>query len=274
MKINFGFSPCPNDTFMFEAIVNNRIDTGGLKFDYHLEDVEQLNIWAKEGRLTLTKLSFATFLQVIEEYQLLNVGSALGHNCGPLLITAGTVDIDIEDLCIAIPGYNTTANHLLSFAYPKANTRKEFLFCEIEDKVLAKEMDAGLIIHENRFTYKEKGLKKIIDLGEYWEKQTGSPIPLGGIAVKRELPSDIKLEIETILSKSIEYAFKNPNKGINYIRQHAQEMDEDVMRSHIDLYVNEYSRNIGVKGKEAIRVLAQQYFGRTISDIEIEDYFV
>jgi 1,4-dihydroxy-6-naphthoate synthase len=257
-KLSLGFSPCPNDCFIFDAIVNNRIDLEGLSFDIRMEDVETLNKCAIEGELDCTKLSFHAFAHLSNTYQLLNSGSALGFNCGPLLISKREISNDeilSNQIKIAIPGKLTTANFLLSIAFPKANQKKEMLFSEIENAVLNNEVDAGLIIHENRFTYEQKGLKKIIDLGEYWENLIHAPIPLGGIVIKRELSFEIKQKVDRIIKKSVQYAFSHPEDSMVFIKQNAQEMDPKVMQQHIKLYVNEFSLDLGDTGKNAVELM-------------------
>ncbi len=259
MKISIGFSPCPNDTFIFDAMVHGKIDTEGLAFEPVMADVEALNRMAFEGRLEVTKLSFHAWGHCLDRYVLLDAGSALGNNCGPLLISRRPAALeDVADRPIAIPGRYTTANFLLSLALPRARNRKEYLFSEIEDAVLAGEADFGLIIHENRFTYRQKGLHKVIDLGEFWEQRTGMPIPLGGIVVRRDLPKGLQAKINRVMRRSVEWAFAHPEETMPFVRAHAQEMDEEVMKSHIGLYVTEYTRDLGDKG----RVAVQQLFDR------------
>lgn len=256
MQLTFGFSPCPNDTFMFEPIVSGRVDLSGTKFDIHLADVEQLNKAALECRWDVTKLSFNAYTRLYTKYQLLTAGSALGNNCGPLLISREKLTKqDVSRLRIAIPGYHTTAYLLLKYAFPQDLDTVEFVFSDIENAVLDGRADAGLIIHENRFTYQDRGLYKIADLGEIWEQSTGYPIPLGGIAVRRDLPEDVKKLVNTIVSNSIVYAFDHPGSGREFIRKNAQEMNDKVMQAHIDLYVNEYSKNIGTAGRAAVEKL-------------------
>ena len=255
--IKIGFSPCPNDTFIFDALVNNRIDTGNLQFEPILEDVQTLNLWALEGKLSVTKLSYGVLPLVLDNYNLLNSGSALGRGVGPLLITKEDIlQSNIEEMQIAIPGENTTANLLFSSAYPDAKNKVFLRYDEIEGFVLQGK-GLGVIIHENRFTYSDKGLKKVRDLGEFWEDKTGYPIPLGGIAVKKSIPVQIQQLVDTLIRKSIEYAFSNYPAINDYVRSHSQEMNEDVMRKHIDLYVNEYSVNLGSEGIEAVKMLLE-----------------
>lgn len=252
-KLTLGFSPCPNDTFIFDAMVNGRIDLGNVEVEVVLADVEELNRMALEGKLDVTKISYNAYSQVHYRYQLLNSGSALGNNCGPLVISKRQLSEDeLKTASIAIPGQYTTANFLMSFAYPEAPNKQEFLFSEIESAVTDGKVDAGVIIHENRFTYQEKGLVKIADLGEVWEEQTGFPIPLGGIAIHRRVRPDIRQKFDLLLRQSVQFAFDNPDASKDYVSCHAQEMSEEVMRSHINLYVNDFSLDLGEKGKAAI----------------------
>lgn len=259
MELRLGFSTCPNDTFIFDALVHHKIDTEGLNFEILLADVEELNKAAFEHQIDITKLSYHAYAYVSNNYTLLDSGSALGNNNGPLLISKFKIYPDeIDDLNIAIPGKYTTANLLLSIAYPNALYKKEYLFSDIEEAVLSNEVDAGLIIHENRFTYESKGLLKIMDLGEFWEDKTNLPIPLGGIVVNKKLAMDIQLKINRLIRKSIEYAYENPESSLGFIKQYAQEMNPEVMRKHIALYVNEYSLDLGEKGKSAIATLYKE----------------
>jgi len=263
MKLTLGFSPCPNDTFIFDALTHGKIDTEGLTFDVFFDDVETLNQKAMRGELDVTKLSFHAFAYVVEKYALLNAGSALGFGVGPLLICKkeniekihSHLTSHISHLKIGIPGKYTTANFLLGVAYPQLQDKREMVFSDIEDALLNDEIDLGLIIHENRFTYQDKGLHKVMDLGNYWEEKTSCAIPLGGIVVNRKLPIDVQQKINRLIRKSVEFAFANPKSAIEFIRQHAQEMDEAVMYKHIDLYVNQYSIDLGLEGKKAIDTL-------------------
>lgn len=244
--------------FIFDAIVNQRIDLEGLEFSVRLADVEALNEAAFAEEVDVTKLSFHAYAYCIDSYVLLDAGSALGSNCGPLLISKRSIsgaEVAAGKLRIAIPGKFTTANFLLGLAFPQARDKTAILFSDIEPRVLDGSYDAGLIIHENRFTYESKGLKKIIDLGEYWEQETGAPIPLGGIVIRRSLPEDVKRRVNRVLRRSVEYAFANRSASLPYVREHAQEMSEDVMYRHIDLYVNQYSIDLGAEGRRAVEVL-------------------
>ena len=261
MTLSLGFSPCPNDCFMFDAIVNRRIDLEDLEFSIRMADVEALNKAAFAGETDVTKLSYHAYAYCTREYVLLDAGSALGRNCGPLLISKRSIalnEVAAGTLAIAIPGRYTTANFLLGLAFPAALNRTELLFSDIETAVLDGRFDAGLIIHENRFTYAAKGLKKIIDLGEFWEGETGAPIPLGGIVVNRSLPGEVQRAVNRVLRRSVEYAFAHRAASLPFVREHAQEMSEDVMYRHIDLYVNEYSIDLGVEGKRAVELLFER----------------
>ena len=259
MKITIGFSPCPNDTFIFDALVHNDIDTEGLEFDPVLADVETLNGWAAEGKLDVSKLSFPALFQQTNQYVILTAGSALGKGVGPLLIAKNPAAVpSMAHATIAIPGENTTANFLLGLAYPQLQNKEEMVFSDIEQKLIDGEIDLGLIIHENRFTYQDKGLKKVKDLGEYWEEKNNCAIPLGGIVIKRALPLEIKQTVNQLIRQSVEYAFANPKSALPFIKAHAQEMEESVMYKHIDLYVNKYSIDLGIEGKKAIEVLFKQ----------------
>ncbi|MCU1384980.1 MAG: 1,4-dihydroxy-6-naphthoate synthase [Acidobacteria bacterium] len=258
MTLSLGFSPCPNDCFMLDAIVNQRIDLEGLAFTPRLADVEALNQAAFAGEADVTKLSYHAYAYCTDNYVLLDAGSALGRNCGPLLISKRPIaqdEVAGGGLRLAIPGRYTTANFLLGLAFPKAQDKTALLFSEIETALQDERFDAGLIIHENRFTYAAKGLKKIIDLGEYWEQATGAPIPLGGIVIKRSLPDEVKRRVNRVLRRSVEYAFAHRTASLGYVRAHAQEMSDEVMYKHIDLYVNEYSVELGPEGRRAVELL-------------------
>ncbi len=256
--LSLGFSPCPNDTFIFDALVNGKLATEGIDINVHMADVAELNKGALEGSLDITKLSYHALGYVLDKYELLHAGSALGNNCGPLLIAKRELDLsEVAGLKIAIPGKLTTANFLLSLAFPDAQNKEEMIFSEIEEAVLEGKVDAGLIIHENRFTYQERGLKKIIDLGEYWESETQLPIPLGGIVIRRALPLEVKQQMNELIKQSVQAAFENPNDTLSYVGQYAQEMDTKVMMQHIDLYANKYSIDLGEMGRKAIQYLFQ-----------------
>jgi len=256
MKLTLGFSPCPNDTFIFDAMVHGRIDTEGLEFDYFLADVEELNRRAFTGETDITKMSFFAYAFAARDYLILDAGSAIGHRNGPLLISKKELDVTkLSEAHIAIPGIHTTANLLFSIAWPEALNKTEYLFSDIEQAILNEEVDAGLIIHETRFTYFRKGLRKIADMGEYWEKLTGLPIPLGTIAVNRRIPEEVTKKVNRIIRRSLDYAYHDSLASYDFVRENAQEMDSSVMNNHIKLFVNKFTLNLGAEGKKAITEL-------------------
>jgi len=256
MKLTLGFSPCPNDTFLFDALVHGKIDTEGLEFSVVLGDVEELNQRAFAGELDITKLSYHAYAYALSDYVLLNAGSALGRNCGPLLIGRKSLSTaEVEAGTIAIPGKFTTANFLLSLAYPNATKKEAVLFSEIEELVATGEKTTGLIIHESRFTYAEKGLVKIQDLGEFWESETGLPIPLGGIVIRRTIDLATQQKVNRVLARSVRYARQFPKQTMDYVRPHAQEMEDKVMLQHINLYVNDFTEDLGLAGRKAVQKL-------------------
>lgn len=260
MKLTLGFSPCPNDTFIFDALVNKKIDTEGLEVEPVLEDVQTLNEWALQGQLDITKISYGVLPLIIKDYIVLNAGGALGKGVGPLFITRNDGEVKpVEEMTIAVPGEQTTAHMLFSLAYPQARKKKFLLFSEIEDAILNGQVDAGVIIHENRFTYQHKGLLKLADLGEYWEATTSNPIPLGGIVIKRNIDPVLQRRADSLIRKSLEYSFAHYPVVTDYVKQHAQEMSEAVMRQHIDLYVNDYSLDLGPDGRSAVKKFLDIY---------------
>ncbi|MBL7751707.1 MAG: 1,4-dihydroxy-6-naphthoate synthase [Chitinophagaceae bacterium] len=259
MKLTLGFSPCPNDTFIFDALVNQLIPDENISLNPVLEDVETLNQWAFEGKLDITKLSFATAFQVADQYRLLNSGAALGKGVGPLLVSKRPIALDLVPNCrIAIPGVHTTANLLLSYACPEATNKKPYLFSTIEEAVLHEEVDLGVLIHENRFTYAERGLHRVADLGEIWEEKMNLPIPLGGIFIKRSLGEELALKMESLIRSSLQYSIDRWPRISDYVQCHAQAMSEEVMRQHIQLYVNHFSMDLGEEGRKAIEVLMKE----------------
>jgi 1,4-dihydroxy-6-naphthoate synthase len=259
MKLTLGFSPCPNDTFIFDAMVNGLVGTKGITFEYVMEDVETLNKWAEQDKLDITKLSYNTFIHTADKYALLHSGSALGEGVGPLLVSARPLDLNaIENLKIAVPGLHTTANLLLSLAFPEAKNKTALVFSEIEDAVLGGDFDAGLIIHEGRFTYEKKGLIKLADLGDWWEQATGAAIPLGGIVMRRRFDGELCAAVDGIIKDSLAYSWKRYPELSPFITANAQEMEEEVMRKHIQLYVNDYTTDLGDKGRRAITTLFEK----------------
>ena len=255
MKLSLGISPCPNDTYIFDAMLHGKIDTEGLEITPRLEDVETLNHLAIEGSLDITKVSYGVVFQLINQYMILEAGSALGKGVGPLFVSKNIEDekeIDPSKISVALPGINTTAHLLFSLAYPEIKNKTFVPFHVIEDMVLTGAVDAGVIIHENRFTYQQKGLKKISDLGDVWEKRTGAPIPLGGILVRRSFDLELSTKINRVINRSLAYANENPHALPSFVTENAQEMSEEVMRNHIGLYVNEFSLALGKEGRLAV----------------------
>ncbi len=272
MTFTLGFSPCPNDTFIFDALVNKKIDTEGFDFEPALNDVQTLNELALQSGLDITKISYGVLPLVDENYHLLNAGGALGKGVGPLLIAKKEIPLNgITSATIAIPGKNTTANLLFSLAFPQSTKKQYMLFSMIEEAVLNGSVDAGVIIHENRFTYRQKGLVKLIDLGEYWESETRSPIPLGGIVIRKSFEPVIGQKVDRLIRRGIEYAFGNYPMIPEYVKKHSQEMDEHVMRQHIDLYVNNYSLDLGEDGKLAVSHLLEIYHKLEQEKTPLED---
>lgn len=256
MKLTLGFSPCPNDTFIFDAMVHGRVDTEGLEFDYFLADVEELNRLAFKGEVDITKMSYHAYAYAAKDYFILDSGSALGWKSGPLLISRRPVDEEeISKLRIAIPGLYTTANLLFSIAWPDAKDKKEYLFSDIEEVLLKDKADLGLIIHETRFTYQIKGLMKVADMGEYWRNLTNLPIPLGTIAVNRSLPEEVALKVNRIVRRSLEYAYQDAIASYDFITRNAAEMNPDVINNHIKLFVNEFTMELGNEGRRAVEKL-------------------
>ncbi len=255
-ELTLGFSPCPNDTFMFYPLVHGLVDTAGLRYQERLEDVETLNQLALKGELDVSKVSYHALGHIRDEYALLRSGSALGRGCGPLLVAADRIDpADLRGRTIAVPGRYTTAKLLLRLFDPTLDNFLVMPFNEIMDAVLTGQADAGLIIHESRFTYQGFGLHKLVDLGEWWEAETGLPIPLGGIVARRSLRMDTISAIERALRSGVEYARTHPVEAVHYIREHAQEISEDVCAAHIALYVNDFSTELGEEGERAVSEL-------------------
>jgi 1,4-dihydroxy-6-naphthoate synthase len=256
MKLTLGISPCPNDTFIFDALVNGEVDTGALLFDVVLEDVQTLNEWALAGRLDVSKVSYGVVPAIAGEYVVLSSGGALGHGVGPLLVARpGVQAFQPESMTVAIPGRDTTAHLLFSLAHPTARNKEFLVFSEIEEAVLGGRVDAGVIIHEGRFTYAARGLAKLLDLGEHWERKTGAPVPLGAIVARRTLDPGVRREVDGLVRASVERALARRPLISDYVKRHAQEMDESVMRQHVELYVNEHSVELGVSGRRAVERL-------------------
>ncbi|MCD6346105.1 MAG: 1,4-dihydroxy-6-naphthoate synthase [Bacteroidales bacterium] len=256
MKIRIGFSTCPNDTYIFDALINGRIESDGLIFDPFLADVEELNEMAIKGELDVTKLSYHAYGHVSHIYTVLNSGSALGWGNGPLVVSRVPVQADqLDNLKIAIPGELTTANYLMAIAYPRARRKQAYLFSDIESVVLSGEADVGVLIHENRFTYGERGLHFVMDLGAFWEKKTSFPIPLGGIVAHRRLTLIIRQKIQSLIRESLLYARDNPKAPVSYVKKYAQNLREDILEKHIATFVTDYSLSLGTTGHQAIMKL-------------------
>jgi 1,4-dihydroxy-6-naphthoate synthase len=259
MQLSLAISPCPNDTFSFYHLLHSAESNQPFTLHTAFADIEALNRDLLIGKHDVSKASFGLIPKISDAYQILDSGAALGFGCGPLLIAKNEIPLDqISKLKIAIPGINTTANRLLNLAFGEITSSVEIVFSEIEEAVSARKVDAGLIIHESRFTYAAKGLKKIIDLGQWWEEQFAVPVPLGCIVVRRSLPEEVKSQIQREIAESIEKAFLNPQSTMHFVEQNAQEMEHAVMQQHIDLYVNRYSISLGEQGRSAVRMLLQQ----------------
>lgn len=273
--LTLGFSPCPNDTFIFDALVNGHIDTGGLRFQPVLEDVQTLNEWAKQGRLDISKISYGVLPKIAHRYRVLQSGGALGQGVGPLLINnqlaVGSwqeIQSLVNESVIAIPGEDTTAHFLFSQAFPAA-AHKVFLRFDAIEQFVADGKGLGVIIHENRFTYQQKGLHKVIDLGDYWEQSTGFPIPLGGIVMQRRFDTALQQQVDHLIRQSLQHAFAHYPTVTDYVRCHAQEMSDEVMRQHIQLYVNDFSVQLGPAGKQAVLQMMQTLAGSPPAEAQL-----
>ena len=264
-EFEIGFSPCPNDTFIFDALVNHKIDTKGYTFKVHLQDVQTLNEWAIAGKLPISKISYGVWPLVKNNYALLNSGGALGKGVGPLLVYKQDKTLpdgrpNTSTMRVAIPGVNTTAHLLFSLAFPNVTNKEYLVFNEIENAVLNGKVDAGVIIHENRFTYANKGLSKWMDLGTYFEETFNAPIPLGGIIARNNINANEIAIVDDLIKQSVQYAFANSYDILpDYVKCHSQEMSEQVMRQHIDLYVNDFTIDMGDTGRKAIAQLEKTF---------------
>jgi len=263
-NITLAFSPCPNDTFIFDALVHEKIDTEGLHFDYCMQDVETLNQAAFGGQYDVSKLSFHAFYHVLSTYACLTSGSALCDNFGPVLIgKKGHKKHDIEKLTVAVPGMYTSAALIFNHFF-KAQALVPFLFSDIEQIVLDGKADLGIIIHENVFTYEEKGLVEVVNLGKLWSSAYKMPIPLGCIAVKRSLPTDIQLKINRLIRKSIAFAFENPLSSRDFVKQNAVNLSDRIIKKHIETYVNHYSIELNADAKKVIQFLYEDLLKKRI----------
>jgi 1,4-dihydroxy-6-naphthoate synthase len=256
MKLTVAISPCPNDTYIFYGLISGKIKIPNIEFEFHFLDIEALNLSVLQNQFNLCKISFAVAPQIATNYDLLSSGSALGKGCGPLLITHNKLPFSLKnEHKVALPGEHTTARFLFNYFYPEHSNVEFLIFSSIEKKLVDKTYDAGVIIHESRFTYQQKGLNEVLDLGSEWEKKLNLPIPLGGIAIAKNLSDDIKSEINAAIRKSIEYADSNFEEALAFCSKYAQEMNREVMLEHIKLYVNNFSKELGVDGKNAISKL-------------------
>ena len=256
-QLDIAFSTCPNDTFIFHAMLHDCIDTGNLLFIPHMHDVEALNQKAFSKTFHISKLSFYAYLKLRQSYEVLDAGSALGYGCGPLLVGRNT-DLSLPEAKIAVPGEYTTAYLLLKLWHPEIRNVEITRFDNILEGVQIGRYDAGLIIHEGRFIYPEYDCVEIIDLGKWWEDKTSLPIPLGCIALRKESPYiDLKSDIESVIRKSVEYGFQNRDASREFVKLHAREMEDPVIDGHIDLYVNNFTLSLGDTGKKAIQTLEE-----------------
>jgi 1,4-dihydroxy-6-naphthoate synthase len=256
MNLSMAYSPCPNDTSMFHDVAAGLLADAGYEISVHLHDVETLNQLALNATFDITKISFYTYLLVRQHYQLLNSGAALGFGCGPLLVSRSPVaPVDITRCRIAIPGKLTTAHLLLQLWAPEARQKIFVPYDRVMDLLRTGEADCGILIHESRFVYQQAGLTCIADLGQWWEQQTGQPIPLGCIVARKTLGNTVISEVERLLRQSIIHSRAHPEESAQYVREHAREIDEVVMKQHIDMFVTDFSVDLGETGHKAIAVL-------------------
>ncbi len=259
MNFSLAISTCPNDTFIFAPLILQLIDNQNFKFSTHFADIEKLNESAFENKFDITKVSYAAYFRCADEYEILDSGSALGFQNGPILISKQKIYPDeLEFAKIAIPGKFTTAAMLLKIFFPKIHQIFEYLFSNIEEAILSNEVDAGVIIHENRFSYQKKGLRKICDLGEIWENSTHLPIPLGAIVIRKTISREIKLRINEILKKSVHFALEKPDLTKNFIKNYAQNLENSVIENHIRTFVNEFTEFLNEKARKAIEILFEK----------------
>ncbi|MFW5851398.1 MAG: 1,4-dihydroxy-6-naphthoate synthase [Bacteroidota bacterium] len=274
--ISLGISPCPNDTFIFDALIHHKIDTKGITFDTHIADVEVLNNMAQKGQLDCTKVSFYAFSKIYLLYSILDSGSALGFSNGPLFICKkNTASSLTTNSIIALPGEHTTAHLLFSIAFPEYTNKTYMLFSDIEQAIETGTVDAGVIIHEHRFTYAERGFEAICDIGNYWEQLTRTPIPLGAIAIHKRVPLSTAQTVNTLIRESIEYARAHPESAMPFIQKHAQDISPEIISKHINLFVNDFSIHLQKSGKQAIRTLfSKAAKSGIISPIRSESIFL
>lgn len=253
MKLHLSISPCPNDTFMFDGIVNGRVDCEGLAFEVEFHDIEELNAGVINRQPDVSKISCAVLPAITENYRLLDSGAALGRGNGPLLVRRKGERGELKH--IAVPGVHTTANALVGRLFPEIEERTPMLFSEIAAAVERGDFDGGVLIHEGRFVYERRNLELVADLGLEWEARTQLPLPLGGIVIRRDLPADVQQRVERVLRRSIEYAFEHPMLSREFVKQHAQELEDNVIDKHISLFVNDFSLTLGAEGRQAMEAL-------------------
>ena len=273
--MDFFFSPCPNDTFMFDAMAHQKIDTEGLSFTVRLADIEALNYAAFKEAAAITKLSYYAAALVADKYKILPAGSALGYGNGPLLVSKASIFPEqLANVPVAIPGKYTTAALLLKIAFPQITRLQKMLFSDIEAAVLNGKVAAGTLIHEGRFTYAGKGLRLIADLGKCWEGRTAQPVPLGCIAVSRKLDDATQQKLARVVRRSVEFALRYPQESAAFVAQHAQEMNPHVTAQHIQLYVTDFSVDLGDRGRAAITQFFAEALKASAIDKLPEDLFV
>ncbi|GHT74278.1 1,4-dihydroxy-6-naphtoate synthase [Bacteroidia bacterium] len=249
------FSSCPNDTFVFHALLHNRVDTEGLSFDTQIADIQQLNDIAIAGKGDVVKMSFAVYPEAQQHYEILDSGSALGYGNGPLLVARQTSQTIDGTTRIAIPGVHTTAALLMRRAFPQAQNYVPMLFSHIPSAVETGEVEAGVLIHESRFTYAQQGLCLVADLGAWWEAHYHLPIPLGGIGIRRTLPVEQQRSFARVLRRSVDYALQNPKESAAFVQHYAQELSREVREQHIKMFVNNYTQSLGTEGRKAIQLI-------------------
>lgn len=274
MKLSVAYSPCPNDTFAFHAMVHGLIDCEGLEFEPHLMDVEELNKGSKKGLFDLCKMSYHSYFTVLKEYIMLRSGSALGYGNGPILVSPLKGYTPVREDIVLTPGSHTTAALLLKILFPHLIKTQPILFSSIESKLINGEGKVGLLIHEGRFTYQSKGLHLIADLGEEWNRVNRLPIPLGGIAIKRAFSHEVALKIERVLKRSIEFAIQNSDASKEYVKGYAQEMDREVLSKHISMFVNDFTVSIGEEGELAVKALYGDFLKLNNNFNEAEELFI
>lgn len=253
MNFSLRISPCPNDTFAFDAVINRRIDCVGMSFEVGYRDIEELNLGVLRGDPDISKISYSVYPRLADRYEILDSGSALGRGNGQLLVRREGDSSPIRR--VASPGLNTTANALLMRYFPQVGEVVPMLFSEIAAAVERGEVDAGVLIHEGRFVYGKRRLVLVADLGKLWERETSLPLPLGAIVIRRDLPEETKRRFERLLADSVRYAMRNPSVSREFVRSHAQELDDEVIDKHIGLFVNDYTVSLGDEGRQAVERL-------------------